>query len=1182
MNTSPVKAPANKAVQDIYPLSPTQQGLLFHSLSEAQAGAYIVQVSYTLKGDLQNEAFAKAWQQLANRHTILRSAFVWKNINAPVQVVGHQVNVPIHWHQWETASEEEQQQRLSELLKGDRMQGFNLSHAPLMRINAIQLGESHYKIIWTHHHILLDGWSLPKLMKEWVAYYQAACGRVPTTQVATMLGEAAPYRDYIAWLQKQDIAAAKQFWKTKLSGFSAPTSLGISLGIDGSVETTGIETTGIESAEKSRSAEQHYALPHKLTEQLTAFAKRHRLTLSTLVQGAWAKVLSVYSGDNDVMYGLACAGRPHTLKDAEQRVGLFINTLPMRVKLEGGLIPGLQSIQTQQLEQQPYEYTPLIEIQSESDIPRQSPLFESIVVFENYPIESDQAVEGLDILNVEIIEQTHYPLTLFAVITDTLKFRVFYHAQRFPKGAIARLTHHLHTVLAEMVAASSQLSLENLSILSNAERQKILKFGQGPTVRTAEADRLRSNHVHDHCVHELIARQAQTTPQATALIFEGHALTYEQLNNQANQLAHYLLERLLKGLLEELPKEQAFAGHQNTPNQNTPIGICIERSVDMMVALLAILKAGCAYVPLDPTYPAARLQYIIEDAGITNLICHEATANVVSQESLSLINISQANAEINAQSTSDPNTDNNLNNLAYLIYTSGSTGKPKGVPITHRSLANLLGSMATRLHITATDTLMAVTTLSFDITALELFLPLTTGACLLLASSQTARDAHQLIAYLDTYGVDIMQATPATWRLLLSGGWGGQNGLRILCGGEALDTPLAKRLLNCGEEVWNVYGPTETTIWSGALALSSASLTKGNVPIGGPIDNTQFYVLSEEQQIVPVGVAGELYIGGVGLSGGYWQRDDLTKQRFVEVQISTESAETLYRTGDRVHYREDGTLEYLGRLDYQMKLRGYRIELGEIEQALMSDPRIDQAVAVVQGEAAKQQLSAYVTLIPHESSSDAANATIDTQTLKQELRSHLIQQLPHYMVPTAYQALESFPLTPNGKIDRKALPSLSATNAQVPLTPDSQPKTAIENTLLDIWQSLLPTQTISVHDNFFEIGGHSLLVITAQDNIRQRLAVELSLVDLFRYPTLRSLALHISQIKARQQGKSEPTSAEQPTSQPRKGPTGTGLAAGKQRLKQRLGQKRRNQRQLPTQKTRDKHTDQQRLEEEAK
>ncbi|MEL6816346.1 MAG: non-ribosomal peptide synthetase, partial [Cyanobacteria bacterium J06598_3] len=552
---------------------------------------------------------------------------------------------------------------------------------------------------------------------------------------------------------------------------------------------------------------------------------------------------------------------------------------------------------------------------------------------------------------------------------------------------------------------------------------------------------------------------------------------------------------------------------------------------------------------LDPTHPAARLQYVVEDAGINWLICHAATAQILKSGEIQQINMGQAASAIANQPTSALNVTVAPTDLAYLIYTSGSTGRPKGVPITHQSLNNLLRAMITRLQVTPADTLMAVTTFAFDIAALELFLPLVSGACLLLANNETVRDGHRLIAYLDNYGVDIMQATPATWRLLLRSGWAGQNGLKILCGGEALDPALAKSLLDCGEAVWNVYGPTETTIWSGALALTKDLLGTGNVPIGHPIDNTHFCVLDEQQQPVPIGVAGELYIGGLGLSQGYWNRPELTAEKFVPVD-----GNVLYRTGDRVRYREDGTLDYLGRFDYQAKLRGYRIELGEIERAIALHPHINQAVVVLRGDAtANQQLVAYVTLADGKGVNNLKFSTEDAWRLsiRDALRSHLTHHLPHYMVPTAYQVLPAFPLTPNGKVDRKALPAIT----QSAITPDARPKTAIENTLAEIWRSILPVQkeaekaavgaTISIHDNFFEIGGHSLLVINAQSQIRQQLGIALSMVDLFRYPTLNTLATHIDQLN--EKGEKDKEKQEE-----RK----AAVAAGKQRLNKRLKQRK--------------------------
>ncbi len=1082
----------NRAVQDIYPLSPTQRGLLFHSLyGDAKAGTYLVQVGYTLQGDLSCAAFEQAWQQLVNWHTILRTAFVWNNLESPVQVVGKQVALPIYWRDWRSLSLEVQAEKLTAFLAADRIQGFTLSHAPLMRINVLRLGADRYRIVWSHHHILLDGWSLPLLLKEWTACYQAACSQPETGRRAVQPAPSHPYRDYIAWLQQQDLSVAKQFWHERLAGLSAPTPLGID----------SVSADETERSTQQRFKEQRYSLSVELSDRLKAFAQQHRLTLSTLVQGAWAKVLSVYSGrERSVLYGLTCAGRPESLPAAAQRVGLFINTLPMRVEMtdESKLVPWLQKIQAQQVAQQPYEYTPLTEIQAVSNIPRQSQLFDSIVVFENYPLESAKGIDGLALLDVEIVEQTHYPLALFAVASEAISFKVIYDGQRFTEGAIARLFQHLCTTL-EAIVTAPESTLDSINILPKAEQQQLLTYGCGPEVQLS-----------GRCVQAAIAQKASQIPNATAILFAGETTSYEQLNHRANRLAHYLQRQGI--------------------TSSSLVGLCTERSVEMVVALLAILKTGSAYVPLDSGYPADRLRYVIENAGVKWIICQDTTVHALPSDSQQsqLINIDRAADVIDTYPFSEPVVAVSPQDFAYLIYTSGSTGKPKGVPVTHESLDNLLGAIATRIQIKPADTLMAVTTLSFDIAALELFLPLVSGACLLLASSDATRNAHQLMADLDAYGVDIMQATPATWRLLFNSGWAGQSGLKILCGGEALDVDLARRLLNSGEVVWNVYGPTETTIWSSALALSGEMLTGGRVPIGAPIDNTQLYVLDQQQNPVPIGVAGELWIGGLGLSQGYWQRDDLTAEQFVDGR---------YRTGDRVRYREDGNLDYLGRLDYQTKLRGYRIELGEIEQAIATHPRIKQAVVVVQGELKTQQLAAYVTL--NESSDH--NHLLTTQNITRALRLHLTNQLPHYMVPAAYQVLPAFPLTPNGKIDRKALLPIAAPDT----SPHARPKTSIENTLAEIWTALLPSATVNIHDNFFEIGGHSLLIVNVQNQVRQRLGVELSMVDLFRYPTLSTLAAYINDLgQAKAQGQKQDAARK------------VIVTAGKQRLKQRLKQRK--------------------------
>ena len=1171
LNTAKTTA-NNRAVQDIYPLSPTQQGLLFHSLyGDRQAGSYVVQISYILNGELNHQAFEQAWQRLVQRHTILRTAFVWESLETPVQVVGQQATLPIHWHNWEAFSAAVQADEFLDLLRRDRTQGFHLSKAPLMRVQVIQLGANRYQVLWTHHHILLDGWSLPILLKEWIACYQTVCNQGTDQHQASLLNQTGlPYRDYIAWLQKQDIEAAKQFWKSRLAGIHAPTSLGIDqLKID-QLRIDPLSRGTLPSSSLSFNAKS-YALSASLTERIKSFARQHRLTLSTIVQGAWAKLLSVYSGDAEVIYGLACAGRPDSLPAAERRVGLFINTLPMRVKVtaEGSLTGDgngnkvaawLWHVQNQQLEQQPYEYTPLVDIQAVSDIPRQSPLFESVVVFENYPLESAQGIAGLALSDVSISEQTHYPLTLYATVGETLSFKLLYDAQRFSERSISRLFGHFQAVMLGIVKSNQKRELtECFSILSEVEKQQLLSFGQGSVA--AQPERMVLEVVSD-----VIAQQAEQTPTAVALTYvlessADESLTYHQLNVRANQLEHNLRK-------------------QANLSESTRVGICSDRSVDMVIALLAILKSGCAYVPLDPHFPYARLDYAVEDADIRWLICHDATSHVfenIGQNQLQQINVSQVANEISTQPTFNPEITVEADSLAYLIYTSGSTGQPKGVPITHKNLSNLLQAMANRLQVSKADTLMAVTTLAFDIAALELFLPLISGARLLLTSQESTRNAQQLAAYLNSYDVSIMQATPATWRLLLSNVQlsniqlsniqDRQNNLRqslknlrILCGGEALDVALAQQLLSYGKDVWNVYGPTETTVWSGALTLSSESLADGTVPIGQPIDNTQFYVLDEQQQLVPIGVTGELYIGGMGLSQGYRQRPELTAEKFVDVDVLGDRIR-LYRTGDRVRYREDGTLDYLGRLDYQAKLRGYRIELGDIEAAIARHPQVNQSVVLLQGERAETKtLVAYVILAnagnePKESGAEHVEEIAEemSEEISQTLRSHLAIYLPHYMIPTAYQVIESFPLTPNGKVDRKALPAVSNPVSTTAALPANEPQTNLEKTLAEIWQSILPNiSSMSIHDNFFEVGGHSLLVVTAQSKIRQQLNVELSMVDLFRYPTLSTLAAHIRRVRRSKETASQKVSNSQGNQSESQSET---VATGKQRLRKRLQQR---------------------------
>ena len=1099
------------AVEDLYPLSPTQQGLLFHSLYGPDSGVYLVQVGFTVHGRLDLDAFGRAWQWLVQRHAVLRTAFTWESLAEPLQVVGRQATLPIDIQDWQAKSAVKQTQDLADWLERDRRQGFNLSAAPLMRLTILHLAPDTYRILWTYHHLLLDGWSVPLLLRELLTGYQSLTQGQPPT-----LAKPRPYRDYIAWLKRQDTTAAAQFWQQRLQGLSAPTPLGI----DRAHRT--------ENANSDYAIQSH-ALSPELTAQLRTFAQTYRLTLNTLVQGAWVIVLGRYSGEPDVLFGSTCAGRPPTLPGAETMVGLFINTLPMRVNLspEQPVHTWLQQLQTQQLDQQPYEYTPLVQIHGSSDISRSRPLFESVVVFENYPVEPALKQSGQDfaIADVTTIEQTNYPLTLFAVAQSTLEIKVQYDSDRFATAAIQRLLDHLETVLSGFMA-QPEAPIGTLPMLTATEHEQFAGWNQTKQL------------LPDRCIHELIAEQAAATPAAPALIFEDTPLTYQQFDQRANQLANYLVDKGIQ------------PGHR--------VAVCLDRSAELVITLLAILKAGATYVPLDPMYPAERRRFILADADVSLLIVanQAAVGNAVQVEELLAKNATsvthptmpvldlegKAEAIVRSPHSPTPPLPHSSSSLAYLIYTSGSTGTPKGVPIFHRSLTNLLASMAEAPGMMAEDTLLAVTTPAFDIAALELFLPLTVGGTLVIANKDAVRDPQKLATQLEQHDITLMQATPATWRLLLESGWRGKANLKLLCGGEALDVALAEKLLKCGSELWNLYGPTETTIWSAALKIEASVLQDGLVPIGPPIANTQFHVLDAQQRPVPLGVPGELYIGGLGLSPGYWQREDLTAERFVanpfgqgtgsrEQRTDNETAyrpdsrfpilySLLYKTGDLVRYLPNGTLEYLGRLDHQIKLRGFRIELGEIEALLSQHPDVSQAVVVLREDA----LIAYVVL--------NCEGKIDNS----ELKTYLLNHLPAYMVPTQFVVLDVLPLTPNGKVDRQALPKPGAAQSN----PVALPRTETERAIAAIWQSVLNLEQVGLHDNFFDLGGHSLLMVRVHGQLQQQLAVEIPLVELFRYPTVSTLAAYLRN-----------RTAETPT-----GDRASELAAGKQRLQQRRQQRR--------------------------
>jgi amino acid adenylation domain-containing protein/non-ribosomal peptide synthase protein (TIGR01720 family) len=1109
---------------DGYPLSPMQQGMLFHSLYAPHSGAYEVQICYELIGSLQRYAFEQAWQALIDRHPPLRTSFRWEHLPQPLQVVHSQVDWAVTYLDWSDITgtalvEGEPQGEFAARLQSLPRAEFVLTQAPLMQVTLIRLTPGHHYFIWRYHHLLLDGWSVPILLREFLAFYQAAC-----QGQSCLIAPARPYRRYIQWLAQQSATAAEQYWRQALKGFTAPTPIALPRS----------PQEPMESAPAPAYAELELSLSPDATQQFQQWAKQQHLTLNTLIQAAWALLLQRYSGDREVVFGVVCAGRPATLMGADEMVGLFVNTVPLRVAVSPTqpLAAWLQDLQAQQVELQQYAYSSLIEIQRWSEVERSLPLFETLIVFENYPVEtalkqlqSATGLAGLQIRHVRGTEQTNYPLTLYAIAEEQLSLKLLYDCDRFDAATIQSLLDYLHLLLEQMTAVQS---LHELPCLNSTQQQQLIEWN-----RTASP-------CANRCIHQLIDQQAQQTPTAIALSQAATHLTYAELNHAANQLAHRLLE------------------FQFAPE--TRIGIYLERSPQLVIALLAVMKIGAAYLPLDPGYPPERLAFMLKDAAAAIVLTQTHLATEIPGPILTLALDSVLEQDrLQSQPTHDPAIAIAPPQLAYLIYTSGSTGTPKGVQVTHLGLVNMLTDLRQRLEIQPTDTLLAITTIAFDIAALELFLPLISGARVWLGTRQLSLDADQLITTLAQQSITLMQATPTTWRMLVHQGWQGKPDLQILCGGEALDRPLAADLLPKGRALWNLYGPTETTIWSAVHRVDHAT---SPIAIGRPLANTQFWVLDETGHPVPIGVAGELHIGGAGVARGYWQRPDLTAERFIPYPKSFEKRsplppllrgemnltvpltkggfgesfednsdhQILYKTGDRVRYLPDGSLEYLGRLDHQVKLRGYRIEVGEIESALQRHAEVEQAVVRLLPDAAHElRLVAYLCPV--------APATAD-------LRQFLATSLPSYMIPAIFVSVAQFPLTPNGKLDRNALPHPESSRDAAATV---LPQTDLERSLAVIWQTILHLETVGIDDNFFDLGGHSLRMVQLQSAVRDRFDSAIALVDLFRYSTIRSLAAYLKQTMANQ----PPDSQFEAQVNARV----TELTAGKQRLQQRRQQR---------------------------
>jgi amino acid adenylation domain-containing protein/FkbH-like protein/non-ribosomal peptide synthase protein (TIGR01720 family)/FkbM family methyltransferase len=1066
-------------IEDIYPLSPLQQGMLFESLYAPESGVYFEQTICTLTGNIDVLAFEQAWQQIVTRYSIFRTAFIWESLNQPLQVVYRQANISVTTDDWRELSALEQHQQLEIILAADRQQGWQLSQVPLMRLYLLQLTDNSYQFVWSFHHLLLDGWSLPVVFKDLLDFYQI-CAQGESLRYEPTVN----YRNYIAWLQQQDRELAEEFWSQKLQGFTAPTPLTVAKPLSNNEQQHSIYR------------KQEIKLTVPATAAIQSFARQHQLTLNSLVQATWGLLLSRYSGESDIVFGATVSGRPPELVGVESMVGLFINTLPVRVQIsaETELLGLLKDLQAQQVESEQFSYSSLVEIQGLSDVPRGTSLFESIVVFENYPVDaaSLQDNRSFSFSNLRGIEQTNYPLTVIAVPKEQLLVKMSYDPIRFDDETISRMLGHFVTVLEGIVANPSQ-QIAQLPLLTAVEQQQLLVKWNDTQV----------DYPQEQCIQQLFAAQVERTPDAVAIVFENQQLTYRELNVRANQLAHYL---------QSLGVEP-----------DVLVGICVERSLETIVGILAILKAGGAYVPLDPDYPTERLRFILADAQVDLLLSQQHLVEKLPQHQARVVCLDTDWAEIAHNSESNPLNVATASNLAYVIYTSGSTGQPKGVLVNHANVVRLFAATEDLYHFDEQDVWTLFHSYAFDFSVWEIWGALLYGGRLVVVPYLVTRSPESFYQLLCQEQVTILNQTPSAFRQLIAAeqslGTADDLKLRlVIFGGEALElTSLQPWFDRHGDEspqLVNMYGITETTVHVTYRPLSKGDLQGTANVIGRPIADLQVYLLDPHLQPVPIGVPGEMYIGGAGVTCGYLHRPELTAGRFISNPFhsgnplptpspskeGSRSEGRLYKSGDLARYLPNGELEYLGRIDEQVKIRGFRIELGEIEALLAQHPAVRESVVVVrEDEAGDKRLVAYA--IPQTAQSPQIG----------ELRQFLKAKLPDYMVPNAIVILESLPLTPSGKIDRRALPA-----------PDSQPElkdkyvapsTPIEAMLVQIWAQVLKVEQVGIHDNFFELGGHSLLATQLFSRIRSDFQVEVPLRSLFAAATVAELGRSIQDLQ---------------------------------------------------------------------
>lgn len=1032
-------------VQDMYYLSPMQEGMLFHTLHHQEKGFYVEQMDMNVKGTLRHDLLEKSMNIIVERYDIFRTVFLHEKVKRPVQVVLKNRPFQLDVVDIQDLSESEQLERIDRFKQKDQLRGFDLSKDLLMRASVFQTGPSSYRWIWSYHHILLDGWCFGLVVQELFAIYHALLHDIPYR-----LEPVKPYKEYIQWLEKQDKQASLEYWTQSLAGFEGQSTFK-----EQRKQTNEHELGDIE-----------WAMSKEETAALSELALQQNATLSSALQSAWSILLSRYQRSNDVLFGTVVSGRPSDLAGVDRMVGLFINVIPRRIQLTDQMTfrSLLSETQQQSLAAEPHQYIPIYDIQAKAG---QQQLIDHIVVFENVPAakkDEQESLLGFTVEDMNVYEKSNYDLNLLASPGEQLQLKLAFNQRAFDPAFVRKLKDQL-TLLIKGAIKHPDQSVHTLTLVTKQEKQRMLEEWNAPEL---EHDQLYLTKWFEHNVRK--------QPNAVALSAGDHTMTYAELNEQANRLARHL--------------QKNGVGHQ------TVTAILAERTPELIVSLLAVLKAGATYVPIDPDYPESRIQYMLKDSGATHLLTHSSFINQTRSLAFDGTYLFADDQEILLMSSENLPLEARLDDTAYIMYTSGTTGQPKGIMTTHSNIARVVKN-TNYLTILETDTLLSLSNSVFDGFTFDVYGALLNGAKLVLPQKETILDMGKLTELIKGEHISVMFVPTALFHLLVDEGTDWMRGVRkVLFGGERASVQHVRKAFDVMGKgrLLNVYGPTESTVFATYYPIDEAiPLEARSIPIGKPLNQTGAYILSEHRQLQPIGMVGELCLSGKGLAKGYLNRPDLTKQVFIAHPFA--AGERLYRTGDLAYFREDGLIEYAGRVDDQVKIRGHRIELTEIEANLLMHPGVKQAVLLADhDETNHTRLLAYITC------DDAWKGKLD------DIKSRLKERLPAYMLPHELIELENLPLTPNGKVDKRQLPKPEAPqgNRRVKL-----PANEVEQKLLVMWREVLEREDISTDDHFFELGGHSLKAMSLLSKVSKEFEVQVPIHLLFETPTIEALSHYI-------------------------------------------------------------------------